>query len=168
MMPHAEVAGAWATLHGPQSNQPFLASHHAVEGNSEITTNVIAVADVEANAVDVQIHGKRIGDEEMDIFQFAAVHPCRFGNQVVEVVMSAVKIFFGSASAVVPGHVDDVDLIEVRGQVTKHQGLELSDGQAVFELIAVIGSRRVPVDFSRSEVAVGQHREHGEVKLGAI
>ena len=53
----------------------------------------------------------------------------------------------------------------MRRQIAVHQGMKLSDRQAVLELVPVIGPFARSVDFPRRKVTVSKHPQNGEVKL---
>ena len=58
--------------------------------------------------------------------------------------------------------VQDVDLLEVGGQVAVHQGVQLADGQAILELVAIVGPLARAVNLAAGVIAVGQDPEDWE------
>ena len=51
-------------------------------------------------------------------------------------------------------------------KIAVHQCVQLTNGQAVLERVAVIGPLRGIVDLAAGEVSVGQHRQRGKLELG--
>ena len=93
------------------------------------------------------------------------MQPGHLGDQIVPVVVGAEVILLRRPPAVVARQVQDVDLLEVGRQVAVHQGVKLADGEAVLELVAVVGPLAGFVDFAAGVVAVGQHPEHRKMEL---
>lgn len=62
------------------------------------------------------------------------------------------SVFIWRPPTVVASQIQYVDLLKMGSQVAVHQGMALSDRQAVLELVAIVGSFARLVDFAAGEV----------------
>src|SRR4051794_33727253 len=79
--------------------------------------------------------------------------------------MGTMMVFLLRSPAMIAGHIDDVDALEVGSQVAVHEGVQTTDRQTVFHLVAEIRTLRMAVDFAGRMIAVSEHPKIAEIEL---
>ena len=67
VMAAAEVATPLRPGRRPQGDQALLTAHHAVPRDAHVALHIVAVRDVEAHAIDVDVGTPGVGDVEVDV-----------------------------------------------------------------------------------------------------
>ena len=167
VMADDKVPAALGTGRRAQGNQALLPADHAVPRYAQVRSNVVAVAHVEAHAVDIDVGTPCVGDGEMDVAQIAAVQPGHLAARGNPSCRAPEIVLLRRPPPVVARQVQDVDLLEVGGKVAVHQGVQLADCQAILELVAIVGPLARAMNLAAGVIAVGQDPKDGNANLGA-